>query len=89
MGYETQRLYVDAMSLKKVMLKNNNISILLYLAKYNPDVKKDDIIRHFGENSETGLEQMKGLHLIEEKKGVITLTNEGIFQVDGLLALAI
>ena len=89
MGYETQRLYVDAMSLKKVMLENHNIDILLYLAKYNPDVRKDELIRKFGETAEGGLEQMKGLHLVEERKGMVTLTNEGIFQVDGLLSMAI
>ncbi len=69
MEYELQRLYLDAMSRKKVMLENHNLDMLLYLAKYNPDVKKEELIQKFGETAENGLEQMKGMHLVEEKKG--------------------
>jgi hypothetical protein len=87
MGYETQRLYADVVGLKKVLLENHNLDVLLYLAKYNPDVRKEDLIQTFGQTTESGLEDMKRFHLVEEKKGWVSLTHEGIFQVDGLLTM--
>ncbi|MFH1777452.1 MAG: hypothetical protein ABH952_07850 [Candidatus Omnitrophota bacterium] len=88
MGDELKRLYVDAYYLKNIILQNRNIDILLYLAKYNPEVKITDIIKNFGKESLEGLKALEGCNLVREEDGQLTLTNEGIFQVDGLLSIA-
>ncbi len=88
MGDELKRLYVDAAYLKNVILQNRNIDILLYLAKYNPEVKIADIIKNFGKESLEGLKALEGCNLVREESGQLTLTNEGIFQVDGMLSIA-
>lgn len=90
MGSENiKKMYVDAVNLKSVILQNNNLDILLYLAKYNPDVSRDEILEKFGAFSKDGLEALKTFHLVREENGLLSLTEEGIFQVDGLLSIAI
>ena len=74
---------------KILLLTNNNIDILLFLAKYNPKITKEDIIKNFGEESVKGLKHLKQLHLVKEEDNKVTLTEEGIFQVEGLLSIAI
>ncbi len=88
MGDELKRLYVDAYYLKNIILQNRNIDILLYLAKYNPEVKIADIVKNFGKESLDGLKALESCNLIREEGGQLTLTNEGIFHVDGLLSIA-
>ncbi|MBS3062818.1 MAG: hypothetical protein J4203_03015 [Candidatus Diapherotrites archaeon] len=89
MSTELEKMYEQTESLKNVLLENNNIDILLYLSKYNPDATRDAIARRFGKEALEGLEDLKQLHLIREKEQQLTLTNEGIFQVEGLLTLAL
>ena len=89
MGEELKRIYVDASNLKSTLLQNKNIDILLYLAKYNPDVTEDEIKEKFGAESLEGLKALKNFHLVKEEKSNLSLTSEGIFQVEGLLTLAV
>ena len=89
MGEELKRIYTEASNLKTIILQNNNIDILLYLAKYNPKVSKKEIIEKFGKESVFGLEALKNFHLVKENKGNLMLTDEGIFQVEGLLSIAV
>ncbi len=89
MTEELKKLAIEASNLKNVLLQNKNIDVLLYLAKYNPDVTVDDIKQHFGKESLDGVDSLKKFHLVNEEKGNLTLTNEGIFQIDGLLSLAV
>lgn len=76
-----------ASELKNVILENNNIDILLFLAKYNPKVTIDTIIENFGKESVKGLKNLEKLDLIVKKNKNLTLTEEGIFQVEGLLTM--
>lgn len=89
MGEEINRMHADASNLKSIILQNNNIDILLYLAKYNPKVTKKDISNKFGNESTLGLDALKEANLVREEDGSLTLTDEGIFQVEGLLTLAV
>lgn len=89
MGEETERLRVEASNMKTVLLQNNNIDILLYLAKYNPSVTAKDIAKKFGKESLEGLKGLMCFNLVKEQNNNITLTEEGIFQVEGLLTLAV
>lgn len=89
MGQELKRIYADASNLKSVILQNNNIDVLLYLAKYNPKITKKDIIKNFGKESLDGLKALREFHLVKEEKGKLALTDEGIFQVQGLLTIAV
>lgn len=76
-----------ASELKNVILENNNIDILLFLAKYNPKVTIDTIMENFGKESVKGLKNLEKLDLIVKKNKNLTLTEEGIFQVEGLLTM--
>ncbi len=90
MGSEQLKaISLDAATFKEMLLEGKNIDILLYLAKYNPDVPKSEILKAFGKESGKGLEDLKDAKLVMEKSSGISLTNEGIFQVDGLLAIAV
>lgn len=89
MSKEIRRLGVDASQLKAILLQDKNIDILLYLAKYNPKVTTQDISKNFGKESLEGLKSLKMVHLVNEESGHLSLTEEGIFQVDGLLTLAV
>ena len=89
MGENLRRLASDATNLKSALLFNNNIDILLYLAKYNPKVSKKDITDKFGKESLDGLKALEQFHLVKEEDSNITLTTEGIFQVEGLLSIAV
>ncbi|MBI5061764.1 MAG: hypothetical protein HZB67_05630 [Candidatus Aenigmarchaeota archaeon] len=89
MGEELTRIYADASKLKSIIMENNNIDILLYLAKYNPKVTKEAIKQNFGDESIKSLNLLKDVNLIQEDDDSITLTDEGIFQVEGLLTLVI
>ncbi|MFH1895378.1 MAG: hypothetical protein ABIJ74_02215 [archaeon] len=89
MGQELRRIHVDISNLKSVILQNNNIDVLLYLAKYNPKVTKKNIIKNFGKEALDGLKALKEFNLVQEEKGKLSLTDEGIFQVEGLLAIAV
>ncbi len=89
MGEDINRMHADASNLKSIILQNNNIDILLYLAKYNPNVTKKDIAQKFGDESRIGVEALKEANLVKEEDGSLTLTEEGIFQVEGLLTLAV
>ena len=61
----------------------------MVLLKYNPDVTVENIKQRFGKESLEGVDSLKKFHLVNEEKGSLTLTNEGIFQIDGLLSLAV
>ncbi len=88
MGEELRRMHNIASSMKSTLLKNKNVDILLYLAKYNPKVTEEELAEKFGKPAVKGLRALIDIGLVEEKKGYLFLTNEGIFQVDGLLAMA-
>ncbi|MEK6954955.1 MAG: hypothetical protein AABX01_08130 [Candidatus Micrarchaeota archaeon] len=87
MGEELARFQNNATMLKKILLENNNIDILLYLAKYNPKVSRRHIEEKIGKDSLKGLEELKKCNLVVEDNKSVSLTQEGIFQVDGLLTL--
>ena len=88
MGQEDlQRMNVKASKLKAVLLENKNIDVLLYLAKYNPKITVEDIIEKFGKDAIYGLKNLKIFNLVEENNSFLTLTDEGLFQVEGLLTL--
>ena len=89
MGEDIKRLSAEASNLKTILLQNSNIDILLYLAKYNPNVTLKEIVKRFGIESENGVKSMKGFNLIKEENHNISLTEEGIFQVEGLITLAV
>ena len=87
MGEEIKQMEIAAEKIKSAMLKNNNVDILLYLAKYNPKVTLREIEDKFGKSSADGLKTLIGAGLVLEEGGSLSLTNTGIFQIDGLLAL--
>ncbi|MCX6777618.1 MAG: hypothetical protein NT157_01915 [Candidatus Micrarchaeota archaeon] len=87
MGDEIPQICADSLDIKGVILQNKNVDILLYLAKYNPEIKEKDIIEKFGKESIRGLNALKRLDLVKEMKGYLFLTDDGIFQVDGLLTM--
>jgi len=88
MGQEDlQHMNVKASKLKAVLLENKNIDVLLYLAKYNPKVTVEDIIERFGKDAINGLKDLKIFNLVYEDNSFLTLTDEGLFQVEGLLTL--
>lgn len=89
MSEELKRIYYDALRLKNIILENRNIEILLYLAKYNPKVSEQDLEEKFGKDALKGLKELKNISLIKEEGSKLFLTNEGIFQVEGLLAMAV
>ncbi len=89
MGEDITRLGINASNLKKILLQDNNIDILLYLAKYNPKITTEDISKNFGKESLEGLKALKEANLVNEEECHLTLTEEGIFQVEGLLTLAV
>lgn len=89
MGENLKELYHSASTLKGVVLEYRNIDILLYLAKYNPKITKKDIEKKFGEESLHGLKDLEKYNLVKEERDRFTLTNEGIFQVEGLLTLVV
>ncbi|MBI4181669.1 MAG: hypothetical protein HY520_01750 [Candidatus Aenigmarchaeota archaeon] len=89
MADELKRLGTEALRLKAALLHSKNLDILLYLAKYNPEVSTRDIIDKFGKESLEGLKSLKESRLVVEEDGKLMLTEEGIFQVEGLLALAV
>lgn len=89
MGDDLRILYNNASTLKSVILQNKNIDILLYLAKYNPNIGVDDIVKNFGKEALKGLRALEKYNLVKEENGQLTLTNEGIFQVEGLLSIAV
>ena len=82
-----KKLYVDATFLKSILLKGRNIDMLLFLAKYNPNVDRQEIEEKFGKESLKGLEDLKKINLVMEDRTGISLTTEGIFQIDGLLTM--
>ncbi|MFA5247389.1 MAG: hypothetical protein WC408_05870 [Candidatus Micrarchaeia archaeon] len=88
MAGDLKKSYYDATRLRNAILENKNIDILLYLAKYNPNVSRQDIVNKFGKASLKGLELLKDFHLVKEDSG-LSLTSEGIFQVDGLLTMVV
>lgn len=87
MEEELERISLDVSHIKNVLLSNKNIDILLYLAKYNPDVSIDDIVKAFGKDSLKGLKELEKCNLLKEQNGQVTLTHEGIFQVEGLVSI--
>lgn len=89
MGEEFKKIAIDATNLKNALMYNNNIDILLYLAKYNPKVSKKDIEDKFGNEALDGLETLEQFHLVKEENCRLTLTTEGIFQVEGLLSMVV
>ncbi len=87
MDGELQQKYDETSKIKDVILENANIDILLYLAKYNPKVTKSTIVKSFGKESLKGLKDLEKVNLVREEDNKLTLTNEGIFQVDGLISM--
>lgn len=86
MTSELEKKCAEAARLKQVLLENDNIGVLLYLAKYNPQVTRRVLAEKFGKTALKGLEDLKKFCLVAEKNRNLSLTPEGIFQVDGLLA---
>ena len=84
-----KQLLHEANRLKIVLLEDNNVGILLYWAKYTPDVSRDEIIEKFGKESLRGLDDLLRIDLITEDEKGLELTSEGIFQVEGLITLAV
>ncbi len=64
---EEKRLGVYASRMKSIILQDNNIDILLYLAKYNPKVTLKDIEEKFGKESLDGLKGLKESGLVFEE----------------------
>ncbi len=89
MSEELKRVYSDAIKLKNIILENKNIDLLLYLAKYNPKTTKEDIAKKFGKEALQGLKDLEDVKLVKEEENRLHLTNEGIFQVEGLLTISI
>jgi len=90
MSENLKKIYSEVSNFKTVLLENNNIDLLLYLAKYNPKVSKKDLVEKFGREALKGLKDLKSISLVrEDDKNNCTLTDEGIFQVDGLISFAI
>ena len=89
MSEELKRVYNDAIKLKSIILENKNIDLLLYLAKYNPKITKEDIAKKFGKGALQGLKDLEDVKLVKEEENRLLLTNEGIFQVDGLLSITL
>jgi len=89
MGAEIKKLYVDTINLRNAIMMDSNVDILLYLAKYNPNVTREDVMGKFGKGSDKGLELLKQFHLVKEENSQLYLTSEGIFQVEGLLTMAV
>jgi len=87
MSEDTKRLGIESSNMKTILMQNNNIDILLYLAKYNPNVTIKDIEKKFGKESLDGIKNLEAFRLIKEEKCNLNLTEEGIFQVEGLLTL--
>ncbi len=86
---DLKQLLHDANRLKHVLLETNNVGILLYLAKYNPDVTRNEIIEKFGKESLRGLDDLLRIDLVTEDEKGLKLTSEGIFQVEGLITMAV
>ena len=84
-----KRLGSEASNLKTILLQNNNIDILLYLAKYNPRVTANEIAEKLGKKSLSGLKSLMNFRLVREENERLFLTEEGIFQVEGLMTLAV
>lgn len=89
MSEALRKLYYSASNIKNVILEDNNIDILLFLAKYNPEITKKNIVKNFGEESLEGLKHLEICNLVKEEKERLTLTEEGIFQVEGLLSIVV
>lgn len=89
MSEDLKLLSIDSSSFKALLLKNNIIDILLFLVKYNPKVTVKEIKEKFGEESAKDVESLKRFNLVIEDEGTLTLTEEGIFQVEGLLTLVV
>ncbi len=89
MSEDLKRISIIASNLKAVILQNKNIDILLFLAKYNPKITTEEIEEKFGKESLNGLQSLKQCNLVREEHRFLTLTQEGIFQVEGLLTLVV
>jgi len=86
---DLKRLHSNATNLKTILLQNKNIDILLYLAKYNPKVTAKEIEENFGKDSLNGLKSLEEFHLVNQEKGFLTLTEQGLFHVEGLMTLVV
>ena len=86
---DIKKLGSDASCIKNAMLQGKNIDILLYLAKYNPNVTLKDIAKNFGKDSLQGIKWLEECKLVREESEVLALTNEGIFQLEGLMSLVV
>jgi len=89
MGEGLKKLFYSASNMKNTILENRNIDILLFLAKYNPRITRQDIVKNFGEESLDGLKHLEMCNLVREEGDKLSLTEEGIFQVDGLVSIAV
>lgn len=89
MSETLKSMYLEANRLKAVVLEGDNLGILLYLAKYNPRVTREQIQEKFGKQSLKGLDELKRLEMVCESEHGISLTSQGIFQVEGLITLAV
>jgi|GEM_PF-1354351 len=85
---EGKKTYKNIEQMRGLLIKNKNIDILLYLAKYNPSVTVKDIVKHFGQKSKAGVDELVECDLVTDTKGKLTLTPEGIFQVNLLLEIS-
>ncbi len=86
---ELKKISYDVLCIKHAMMKDDNTGILLFLAKYNPDITKDEIIEKFGTGATEGLKELINCNLVKEEDNKIFLTEEGIFQMAGLLAVEV
>lgn len=87
MGEEITKMYHEANTLKTLMLRDKAIEVLLFLAKYNPKTTEAEIKKCFGGEVIETLEDFKKYDLVRSEADCISLTEEGIFQVDWLVSL--
>lgn len=82
---EIEDIIFNVSSRKNILSKNINIDILLYLAKYNPKVTVNTIIGVFGEKTLSNLRELESINMIKREEDNISLSNEGIFQLDNMI----
>ncbi len=87
MSSELKTAYYAVARMKQLLLDNNNVDLLLFLAKYNPNVTRKRIETELGKDALKDLDSLKQFDLIVEDSKGITLTHEGIFQIDGLVSM--
>ena len=87
MSDQMERNSLTFVNVKSLLIDDSAMGILLYLAKYNPDVSYQEILEKFGEESKDALAELKHFDMVSERNSLLSLTNYGLFQVEGFLNL--